>query len=129
MPERCWCPLNTRYKGAEAAYILRASGARILFTVQGFLGTDYPAMLDEAVAAGESVPDLERVVVLRTDGDDDVVGAETAGASTVGWAEFLVRGLPVRVRRGRRANGVPHAEVTSPTWCSPRGRPGTRRGR
>ena len=61
-------PLNTRYKGAEAAYILRASGARILFTVQGFLGTDYPAMLDEAVAAGEAVPDLERVVVLRTDG-------------------------------------------------------------
>jgi acyl-CoA synthetase (AMP-forming)/AMP-acid ligase II len=60
-------PLNTRYKGAEAAYILRASGARILFTVQGFLGTDYPAMLDEAVAAGDPVPDLETVVVLRTD--------------------------------------------------------------
>ncbi|HEX7442878.1 MAG TPA: AMP-binding protein, partial [Acidimicrobiales bacterium] len=56
-------PLNTRYKGAEAAYILRASGARILFTVQGFLGTDYPALLAEAEAAGESVPDLERVVV------------------------------------------------------------------
>jgi acyl-CoA synthetase (AMP-forming)/AMP-acid ligase II len=66
-------PLNTRYKGAEAAYILRASGARILFTVQGFLGTDYPALLDEAVAAGGSLPDLERVVVLRTDGTDDVV--------------------------------------------------------
>ena len=35
-------PLNTRFKGAEAAYILRESGARLLFTVQGFLGTDYP---------------------------------------------------------------------------------------
>src|SRR5208283_6148467 len=43
-------PLNTRYKGAEAAYILRRSGARVLFTVQGFLGTDYPAMLKEAIA-------------------------------------------------------------------------------
>src|SRR5271156_1830753 len=60
-------PLNTRFKGAEAAYILRQSGARILFTVEGFLGTDYPRLLDEAVAAGDPVPDLERVVVLRTD--------------------------------------------------------------
>ena len=42
-------PLNTRFKGAEAAYMLRQSGARMLFTVGGFLGTDYPAMLDEAV--------------------------------------------------------------------------------
>jgi acyl-CoA synthetase (AMP-forming)/AMP-acid ligase II len=81
-------PLNTRYKGAEAAYILRASGARILFTVQGFLGTDYPALLDEAVAAGGSLPDLERVVVLRTDGTDDVV-VTTADTRTVGWADFL----------------------------------------
>ena len=60
-------PLNTRFKGAEAAYILRRSGARLLFTVEGFLGTDYPRLLDEAVAMGEPAPDLERVVVLRTD--------------------------------------------------------------
>ena len=38
-------PLNTRFKGAEAAYILRRSGARLLFTVEGFLGTDYPRLL------------------------------------------------------------------------------------
>ena len=81
-------PLNTRYKGAEAAYILRASGARILFTVQGFLGTDYPALLDEAVAAGESLPDLERVVVLRSDRVEDAV-VTTADTRTVGWADFL----------------------------------------
>ena len=82
-------PLNTRYKGAEAAYILRSSGARMLFTVQGFLGTDYPGLLDEAVAGSEPVPDLERVVVLRTDGADDDVVPATAGARTVGWADFL----------------------------------------
>jgi acyl-CoA synthetase (AMP-forming)/AMP-acid ligase II len=78
-------PLNTRYKGAEAAYILRSSGARILFTVQGFLGTDYPAMLDEAIAAGESVPGLERVVVLRT-GDD---APPVAGEGLQSWDDFL----------------------------------------
>jgi len=78
-------PLNTRYKGAEAAYILRASGARLLFTVQGFLGTDYPAMLDEAVSMGEGVPDLEQVVVLRT-GDD---GAPATGERVRSWEDFL----------------------------------------
>ena len=35
-------PVNTRFKGAEAAYILSRSGARALFTVRGFLDTDYP---------------------------------------------------------------------------------------
>ena len=80
-------PLNTRYKGSEAAYILRASGARILFTVQGFLGTDYPAMLDEAMAAGGSVPDLERVVVLRT-GDDSPAGTTSSLGGLLSWDEF-----------------------------------------
>ncbi len=78
-------PLNTRYKGSEAAYILRASGARLLFTVQGFLGTDYPAMLAEAGAAGAETPALRTVVVLRT-GDDD---APPSGGGLVGWDEFL----------------------------------------
>ena len=84
-------PLNTRFKGAEAAYILRQSGARLLFTVEGFLGTDYPKLLDEAVAAGEPVPDLERVVVLRT--DDAAPRPPTAkGDPVVEWEVFLREG-------------------------------------
>ena len=38
-------PLNTRYKGDEAAYVLERSGARLLFTVENFLGTDYADLL------------------------------------------------------------------------------------
>ena len=38
--------LNTRYKGEEARYILDKSGAKLLFTVDGFLGLDFVAMLD-----------------------------------------------------------------------------------
>jgi HIP---CoA ligase len=34
-------PLNTRFKGAEAAYVLGKSRARMLFTVNGFLDTNY----------------------------------------------------------------------------------------
>ncbi len=55
-------PINTRYKGAEAAYILQASRARILVTVDGFLGNHYLGMLE-----GHELPDLEQRVVLRGD--------------------------------------------------------------
>jgi len=63
--------LNTRFKGGEAAYIIRTSGAKVLLTVQGFLGVDYPAMLDghdvgdlaEVVVIGRSTPDRTDVVV------------------------------------------------------------------
>ena len=37
--------VNTRFKGEEAAHVLRASQAALLFTVTDFLGTDFPALL------------------------------------------------------------------------------------
>src|ERR1051326_8644321 len=39
-------PINTRFKGAEAADILSRSRARALVTVAEFLGNDYVAMLE-----------------------------------------------------------------------------------
>ncbi|HWE68881.1 MAG TPA: FadD3 family acyl-CoA ligase [Acidimicrobiales bacterium] len=105
-------PLNTRYKGAEAAYILKESGARLLFTVQGFLGTDYPAMLAEA-AAGSPIRDLERVVVLRSgeaeesdDGSDDGALRHKKGDQVVSWSAFLKEGacVPSDVAAGRTAS-------------------------
>ena len=72
-------PLNTRYKGPEAAYIMRASGAKILFTVGDFLGVCYPALL-----ADQDLPDLERIVTLT--------GA-AAGAQS--WEAFLADGESV----------------------------------
>jgi len=119
-------PLNTRYKGAEAAYILRASGARILLTVQGFLGTDYPALLDEAVVGGEALPDLDLVVVLRTDGQ----GAEpstAAGADAIGWESFLAGAADCEpdVAAGRTAaigpSDVSDLVFTSGTTGHPKG--------
>ena len=41
-------PINTRFKGAEAADILERSGARALVTVTDFLGTDHVSALDDA---------------------------------------------------------------------------------
>ncbi len=67
-------PVNTRYKGAEAAYLLQASRARALVAVNGFLGNDFLAMLD-----GHDLPHLEHRIVLR--------GDVPAGATS--WSDFL----------------------------------------
>jgi len=66
-------PLNTRFKGQEAADILRLSQARLVFAPQDFLGTDYKALL-----ADENVPDLEGLIY--TDTGFDTFLEQTGGA-------------------------------------------------
>ncbi|MDT0575181.1 FadD3 family acyl-CoA ligase [Croceicoccus sp. F390] len=58
-------PLNTRYRGREAADILRRSQARMLFATREFLGTDLPALLE-----GEDLPDLQGCVAIDPDADE-----------------------------------------------------------
>lgn len=85
-------PLNTRYKGHEAADIIRRSGAKLLFTIEGFLGNDYVSML-RAADVGE-LPDLDDIVLLRDTGErpDDVLTlAEFVDRSSVGSAEVDAR--------------------------------------
>ncbi|MBW3664187.1 MAG: FadD3 family acyl-CoA ligase [Actinobacteria bacterium] len=80
-------PLNTRYKGHEAGYILDTSGARFLLTVSGFLDTDYVQLLRDADV---DLDRFERVVILR--------GAATDGDATDGtqvWSAFLAGGKDV----------------------------------
>lgn len=68
--------VNTRFKGDEAAYLLRTAGARLLFTVTDFLDTDYVAML-------RAVPDAPAI--------DTVVLRGPARDRTITWAQFLER--------------------------------------
>jgi len=75
-------PVNTRFKGTEAAFVLARSAARVLFTVRGFLDTDYPALL---AAAEVPLPALSHIVLLS--------GA--AGDGATAWDEFLARGEAV----------------------------------
>jgi acyl-CoA synthetase (AMP-forming)/AMP-acid ligase II len=67
-------PINTRFKGGEASEILGRSRCRLLVTVSDFLGTDYAAMLHDS---GAELPDLETIVVARSAGWHDFVGAAT----------------------------------------------------
>jgi len=73
-------PVNTRYKGAEADWLLRKSGAVALFTVSGFLGHDYVNMLREA--GGEAGPAVGLIVVLRGEVPRDCNG----WSSFLGWS-------------------------------------------
>jgi acyl-CoA synthetase (AMP-forming)/AMP-acid ligase II len=80
-------PINTRYKGAEAADILARGRARLLFTVGRFLDTDYPGMLAEHL---DAMPALEGTIVLRGDPAEAPVGL-----GPVGWSEFLAAGAAI----------------------------------
>ena len=70
-------PINTRFKGREAAYVMETSKARLLFTVTDFLDTDYVALLTGAGLP----PKLEEIVVLRG----------TVPATTTPFADFVGR--------------------------------------
>ncbi|MRI34024.1 fatty acid--CoA ligase [Endozoicomonas sp. OPT23] len=69
-------PLNTRMKGSEAGYVLKASGARVLFSIGDFLGADYPAML-----ISEDLPELEQIVLFRQE--------TSAHPVAISWSAFL----------------------------------------
>ena len=56
-------PLNTRFKGPEAAEIAHRSGAKLAFAVGDFLGRNYAALL-----AAQDCPALERILVLGNAG-------------------------------------------------------------
>jgi acyl-CoA synthetase (AMP-forming)/AMP-acid ligase II len=115
-------PLNTRMKGGEVGYILAKSGARLLCTVDEFLGNRYVDLLragcGDATATRPvaQLPDLERVVLLR--------GAAPRCES---WHDFLVGGarIPAADAAARAAAVAPDdlADVlfTSGTTGKPKG--------
>ncbi len=95
-------PLNTRFKGEEAAYVLRRSGARLLFATTDFLDIDYPGLLRGAD------PDLE---VLRPSGTVVLSGATVPGA--LAWTDFLSGGSAVAP-----ADAVAAIDAVEPGWLS-----------
>ncbi|GGU09218.1 MULTISPECIES: FadD3 family acyl-CoA ligase [Streptomyces] len=82
-------PLNTRFKGTEAAHVLQRCRAKLLFVTGTFLGTSYVASLRRA---GAELPALERVVVL----------GDAAPEDWTTWKSFLAEGDEVTSAEVRR---------------------------
>ncbi|MFD7325042.1 FadD3 family acyl-CoA ligase [Streptomyces sp. NPDC059875] len=107
-------PLNTRFKGTEAAYVLSRSRAKLLFITGTFLGTSYVASLRRS---GVELPYLERVVVL----------ADAAPEDYTTWKDFLAEGesvssAEVRARAGAISSEDPSDIIyTSGTTGAPKG--------
>ncbi|MCP3822597.1 FadD3 family acyl-CoA ligase [Streptomyces sp. A3M-1-3] len=108
-------PLNTRFKGTEAAYVLARSRARLLFVTGTFLGTSYVASLRRATAEGSGdgplpgLPHLEQVVVLADDAPENFRT----------WKDFLAGGdgVPAAVVR-ERADAVPAGSASDIVFTS-----------
>jgi acyl-CoA synthetase (AMP-forming)/AMP-acid ligase II len=109
-------PLNTRFRGEEAAYILRRSGARALLTVGDFLGNDYVSMLADA---DPDSPVLRRTVLLPDCG--------AAAVDTLTWSDLLAAGTALPVQSAEAAVDSVTAEdlsdiiFTSGTTGHPKG--------
>ena len=73
-------PINTRMKGKEAAYILNNSEAKILFSVNDFLGVDYFGLLSE-----EALPYLQKQISLD----------ETESPNASNLKSLMVSGLAI----------------------------------
>jgi len=107
-------PVNTRYKGTEAAYLLGKSRAKLLFTVTGFLDVDYVTLLRGTDA---ELPHLSNIVVLRGD----------APEGTFTFDDFLARADDVSGAAAReRAAAVDPGDLadilfTSGTTGKPKG--------
>jgi acyl-CoA synthetase (AMP-forming)/AMP-acid ligase II len=116
-------PLNTRFKGAEAAYVLRRSRARLLFVTGTFLGTSYVASLRRATADGPGTGPLPGLPHLK----EAVVLADDAPDTFRTWKDFLAGGDTVPAATVRaRADAIPadapsDIVFTSGTTGSPKG--------
>jgi acyl-CoA synthetase (AMP-forming)/AMP-acid ligase II len=114
-------PINTRWKGAEAAYVLSAAKAALLVTTVGFLGADSVGMLR---AAGTKLPHLRRIVLLEGSAD---AGEAPEGVDVEHWHRFATRADEISAaaawerRQGVRPTDTSDILFTSGTTGRPKG--------
>jgi acyl-CoA synthetase (AMP-forming)/AMP-acid ligase II len=114
-------PINTRFKGEEAAYVLSASKSASLVTTVGFLDTDTVGMLG---AAETPLPHLRRILLL----DGSASPAEAPQDVEVEtWNAFAARAVGVAAaaaaerRQGVRPTDTSDILFTSGTTGRPKG--------
>jgi len=114
-------PINTRFKGAEAAYVLSASKASVLITTVGFLDTDTVAML---AGAETPLPNLRRIVLLEGSAESREapkgIGIQPWG-DFIACAERVSRDAAAERQRSVRPTDTSDVLYTSGTTGRPKG--------
>ena len=106
-------PINTRFKGKEASYVMTKANVSLLFTVTDFLETNYVELLQ-----GTDVEEkLQEIIVLKGSTDQ----------RTTSFSDFLQRAtesrLPEVQKRAESVSGedLCHIMFTSGTTGAPKG--------
>jgi acyl-CoA synthetase (AMP-forming)/AMP-acid ligase II len=110
-------PVNTRFKGTEAADILRRSRARVLVTATDFLETDYVEMLR---STGAALPDLATTVVARggAPGRHRTVGRLSSAVPRTPGGSSSISDATVWDRTIRRTSSSPRGPPVCPRGWS-----------
>jgi acyl-CoA synthetase (AMP-forming)/AMP-acid ligase II len=83
-------PVSTRYRGGEAAHLIRTARVSLIVTVGAFLGNDYVGMLREADPELADVPTL-------------ILSGSSEHAGTISWEAFLGAGAEISEAEARKA--------------------------
>ncbi|WP_433212432.1 FadD3 family acyl-CoA ligase [Microtetraspora malaysiensis] len=104
-------PVNTRYKGEEARWLLQRSRARMLFAQDGFLGNGYLDMLG-VPGNGGGVPGLPGLATVVTYDDEP-------RPSATSWDAFLVEaGGVTDAQAAERAASVAPGDIADILFTS-----------
>lgn len=101
-------PLNTRFKSAEAAQVVRASGAKVVLATRHFLDQDFAATAE----SWTDVPDLEQVVD---------IGAGPAWETWLSEGEAVPEEMVAERVRALEPSSVSDIIFTSGTTGAPKG--------
>lgn len=108
--------LNTRYRGHEAAQILKLSGASTLITISEFLGTCFPALLAE-----EDCGALRNTIVINGDGPSAFDAILSAGRTALESADQNAEQAVSLARHAVSSHDISDVLFTSGTTGTPKG--------
>ncbi len=84
-------PINTRFKGIEASYLLEKSRAKVIFIVNSFAGNNYLDMIKAEISSGRCEK-LETVVVVDLTLEGSSYSHQFGKVKLMDWDSFMQLG-------------------------------------